>query len=307
MMTKSAAHGLLAALALALAPASLPAAPAAPAPDQDKASSPAEKLRQALNAPVTVKVEKQSLTAAVEMLREKGQVNLVLDTFSIQQLGWLPDQPPTPVDVDLKDVKFKSALRTILEPYNLSYAVVGDTVVVTTEQAAVSRVMRQRVNVEFDKVEFAQALKQLSKDTGANLLLDSRVEKEAKSAVSLELDDVPLETAVRLLSEMAGLKPVRIGNVLFITDKKNAAELRADPDLAQPTQPGQPGPIYGLDARTGALIFTPGGPAFGPGLAPAPPATGSAPVAPVAPPVTRTGDDDKPKSDAAPEKKDGDK
>src|SRR5262249_12996318 len=129
------------------------------------------------------KMDKQSLTAAVEMLKEKGKVNLVLDTYSIQQMGWLPDQPPTPVDVDLKEVKLKSALRTVLSPYGLSYAVVGDTVIVTTEQMAIARQMKQRVNVEFDKVEFATALKRLGRETGANLLLDSRVEKEAKNPV----------------------------------------------------------------------------------------------------------------------------
>jgi hypothetical protein len=242
-----------------------------------KAASPAEKIRQALNAPITIKVEKQSLAAAVEMLKEKGKVNIVLDSVTIQNtFGWILDQAPgvpgpgavgPAVDVDLKDVKLKTALRTVLEPYGLTYAVVGDTVVVTTEQTAVSRVMRQRVNVEFDKVELAQALKQLSKDTGANLLLDSRVEKEAKSAVSLELEDVPLETAVRLLSEMAGLKPVRIGNVLFITDKKNASELRNDPDLGAPGQPGSP--VTALEERSaiigGPVFVTPGGPGFGPG------------------------------------------
>jgi len=222
-----------AALLAALGPAVLRAAPAGPAAADD-APSAAEKVRKALDAPVSVKVEKQSLTAAIDMLKEKGKVNLVLDTFSIQQMGIAPDQPPTPVDVDLKDVKLKSALHTVLSPYGLSYAVVGDTVIVTTEQMAVVRQMRQRVNVEFDKVEFAQALKRLGRETGANLLLDSRLEKEAKVPVSLELEDVPLETAVRLLSEMAGVKPVRIGNVLFITDKKNAAELRQDPDLSGP-------------------------------------------------------------------------
>jgi hypothetical protein len=292
-MTKSAALGLLAALALA---PSLVAAPAAP--DKDKAATPAEKIRQALNAPVTVKVEKQSLTAAIGMLKEKASVNFVVDTFSIQQMGWLPDQPPTPVDVDLKDVKLKSALRTILEPYGLSYAVVGDTVIVTTEQMAVMRQMKQRVNVEFDKVEFAAALKQLGKETGAGLLIDSRVEKEAKTPVSLELEDVPLETAVRLLSEMAGLKPVRIGNVLFVTDKKNAAELRNDPDLGGAAGPPVV-PVGALESRA-VINFAPNGLPIG--AVPAPPvATAPAvPVTPAVPPAV----EDKPKSDAAPEKKD---
>jgi hypothetical protein len=194
-----------------------------------------EKVRQALDAPITVKIDKQPLTAAVEMLREKGKVNLVLDTLSIQQqLGWVPEQPPVPVDVDLQEVKLKAALRAVLEPYGLSYAVVGDTVLITTEQTALVRQMSQRVNVDLDQVEFGQALRQLGRGTGANLILDGRVVKQAKNPVSLQLEDVPLETAVRLLSETAGLKPVRIGNVLFVTDKKTAAELRADPDLAPP-------------------------------------------------------------------------
>ena len=52
--------------------------------------------------------------------------------------------------------------------------------------------------------------------------------------MTLRLEDVPLETAVRLLAEMAGLKPVRVGNTLFITSKETAAEMRQDPDIAQP-------------------------------------------------------------------------
>jgi hypothetical protein len=303
---RPAARGLFAAAlaALALAP-NLLAAPAAPsAPDKDQATSPAEKIRQALNAPVSVKIEKQSLTAAIDMLREKGKVNLVLDTVSIQQMGIAYDQPPTLVDVDLKDVKLKSALRTILEPYNLSYSVVGDTVVITTEQMAVTRQMRQRVNVEFDKVELTQALKQLNRETGANLLLDSRVEKEAKNPVSLELDDVPLETAVRLLSEMAGLKPVRIGNVLFITDKKNANELRNDPDLSG-TPGGQTVPPNAHYQLQLSVINGPGGPVIVTPVGPPPPPPTTAPSAPGAPaaPAVPPAVEDKPKADSpAPEK-----
>jgi hypothetical protein len=237
---RAAAAGAAFAWFLSAAAAAAPAAPAAPAPG-DKDATPAETARKALNAPVTLKIDKQPLNAAVDMLREKSKVNFVLDAMTIQNTyGWTVEQPPTSVDVDLKDVKLKTALHTVLTPYGLGYAIVGDTVIITTEDVAIARQMKQRVNVEFDKVEFAQALKQLGRETGANLLLDSRVEKESKNPVSLELEDVPLETAVRLLSEMAGLKPVRIGNVLFITDKKNANELRADPDLGGAQ--GQPPP-----------------------------------------------------------------
>ena len=48
----------------------------------------------------------------------------------------------------------------------------------------------------------------------------------------MQAQDVSLEAAVSLLSEMAGLMPVRVGNVLFVTTKANAAAMRADPDRA---------------------------------------------------------------------------
>src|SRR5206468_617092 len=106
---------------------------------------------------------------------------------------------------------------------------IGDTVIVTTEDMAMLRQVRQRVNLDLTKVELAAALKQLARETATNLILDSRTEKEAKQPVSIQLEDVPLETAVRLMAEMAGLKPVRVGNVLFVTKKETANELRADP------------------------------------------------------------------------------
>jgi hypothetical protein len=275
MPTLPSSRLLTAALACALAPAAL----ASPAADKDQTPTAVEKVRKALEAPITLRIDKQPLTAAVDMLREKGKVNLVLDTLSIQQLGWAPEQPPAPVDVDLKEVKLKSALRTILSPYGLSYAVVGDTVLITTEQTALMRQMGQRVNVDLDKVEFGQALKQLGRETGANLILDSRVEKGAKNPVSLQLEDVPLETAVRLLSEMAGLKPVRVGNVLFVTDKKTAAELRADPDLGQPAPPSDKALIDKLEvirtATGGAPISAVGSAPALPGVPPAVPPLGT--------------------------------
>ena len=86
-----------------------------------------------------------------------------------------------------------------------------------------------RISVDLEKMAFADALKQISRQTGVNLLLDTRVEKEAAAKVSLQMEDVPLETAVRLLAEMAGLKPVKVGNVLFVTGKANANEMVVRP------------------------------------------------------------------------------
>src|SRR5260370_8708625 len=86
------------------------------------------------------------------------------------------------------------------------------------------------------------ALKDLHKEKVTNLLIDKKVAKEAKAEVSLQFEDVPYETVVRLLCEQAGLKPVRLGNVLYITSSAIAKELRSEPDLAPSGIPGVPTP-----------------------------------------------------------------
>jgi len=101
-------------------------------------------------------------------------------------------------------------------------------VLITTEDMAIQRQMRQRINLNLDRVPLDEALGDLAKRTVTNLVLDGHVTKEAKATVSLKLHDVPLEVAVRLMANQAGLRPVRAGNVLYVTTKANAAELKGD-------------------------------------------------------------------------------
>jgi type II secretory pathway component GspD/PulD (secretin) len=210
---------------------------AGPAPETEKKPSPVDKVRKALDEPMTLEVTDQPLAVALNQIRDKTKLNFVVDRVTIQQLGYDPEQ--IPVNVKLKDVKARSCLRSLLGPYNLGYAIIGDTVVISTDDMVTQRQMKQRVSIDLDKVDFVDALKQLSRDTATSIILDPRVAKDVKTKVTLELDDVPLENAVKLMAESAGLKPVRVGNVLFVTSKANAVAMRADaaetqPDLTPP-------------------------------------------------------------------------
>jgi hypothetical protein len=230
------------------------AAPGTPA-KEDKGDSPAEKVKKALAQTTEVNFENQQLEAAVNSLAETAKVNLVIDRWTIQQLGLDPMQ--LQVNLKLKDAKVSTALRSVLNPYNLGYAVIGDTVVVTTEDMAVYRQLKQRVSCDYDKVPLGVALKRLAKETGVSLIVDSRSAKEAEAAVTLQVDDVPLETAVRLMAESAGLKPVRVGNVLFVTSKANAKELKADQE--QGGAPPPPVPGLGIIDKDSAIPGPAGG------------------------------------------------
>jgi hypothetical protein len=242
--------------------------------DNPVKETPAEKIKKQLDKTLMLDIVDQPLKLAIAQLKEQTKINFVADQMVIAQMGI--DMDSTPVTVKLKDVKLKTALRTIFGQYNLSYAIVGETVVITTDEMAMYRQMRQRVNVDYDQTKFASALRQLSRETATNLIIDSRAAKEAQNPISLQLEDVPLETAVRLMAETAGLKPVRVGNVLYVTSKANANELRADPDLAPTPGPRQPGVaeevILGGGVMARPAIFGPvGAPAITATPPPAPP------------------------------------
>jgi hypothetical protein len=242
---------------------------AAPVPEKSRTPGPAELIRRELDDPVTLELSNQSLDDAVNQLRDRTKLNLVLDRVTLAQSGIDPAQAPVN-DVKLRDVKARAALRTVLTPYNLHFVIVGDTLLVTTEEMAAYRQLKQRVSLDLNGVEFATALKGLARDTGVNLVLDPRVAKEGQTRVSLQVDDIPLESAVRMLGEMAGLKPVRLGNSLFLTARATAADLRAEPDLAPAPTPRVVDPDAPGVAKPPAVLPPPPPAPAAPGALPLP-------------------------------------
>src|SRR5262249_29182322 len=78
---------------------------------------------------------------------------------------------------------------------------------------------------EFRKVPLTKALEEIGESTGLNVVIDARAEKKADVEVTARLNNVPVEIAVRLLADMAGLDVGRIHNVLYVTTPENAARL----------------------------------------------------------------------------------
>jgi hypothetical protein len=156
------------------------------------------------------------------------------------------------VDLKMKEGKLRNALRSMVGQYNLTYAIVGDSLLVTTEEMAVYRQLKQRINVDYDAVPFNKAIKELATKYSVSVVVDPKVvkSKTAENPVTLTVDDVPFEAAVRLMCEMADLKPARMGNVIYVTTEARADRLK-DGDSLVPTPrmviPGlNDGPIGGL-------------------------------------------------------------
>ena len=201
--------------------------------------SPAEKVRNDLDQTISVRsLEGTTLKDALDYLAKKKQFNFEIDNRAFLDEG-LKDALQVTVDLpEMKDVKVSQVLRRLLAkvpvaPSEAVYVIVGDTVVITTSAQAPYQWMHQTINLDCEKADLASVLKKLAHETGTNLVIDARAAKAAQTLVSLQMQDVPLEMAVYLLADMAGLQPVRVGNMLYLTTKANVIRMRADPELAQ--------------------------------------------------------------------------
>jgi hypothetical protein len=246
---------LLAGVIAAAGPALASKLCAAPPQPDSKEPGPAAKAKAALDEVGNFAVENKSLPDALAYLKLRGKVDIHLDAGALTMMGMDPNQ--TTVTFAVRETKLRDALAQALAPYHLHYGVVGNQVIVSSEEAVTTKQLRQRVSIAPGSI--GTIVKQLAEQTGANVVLDPRQKKFAAEAQSdLELTDVPLETAVRLAAEVAGMKAVRMGNVLFVTSEARGDKLRMDAD--GPTQPTMPNPFLNGVIGAAALPPVPVGP-----------------------------------------------
>ena len=81
------------------------------------------------------------------------------------------------------------------------------------------------VSGTFEKQPLEAVLKELAWTSNSNVILDHRGVKEGETQLTADLENVPLDTAVGMLADMAGLKMVPLENALYVTSKENDATL----------------------------------------------------------------------------------
>jgi hypothetical protein len=234
--------------------AALPLA-AAPLPAAKGEGDPIAKARAAMAHRVTIQAENKSLTEAVALFKEIGKAEIFLDTGTIQMMGMDINTPA--VTIDVKDVPLKDAMIKAFATVNLRCGVTAQGIVVSTDEGITVRQLRQRVNLDAENRLLGDVLKGLANETGANVVIDPRIAKKAADEkISLKLDDVPLETAVRLAADVGGYAVIRMSNVLFVTSEARAEKLRPDADKPVPPTPGNPF-FLGIDNFGGGIVPQP--------------------------------------------------
>ena len=210
---------------------------AAPAPKEDKEPA-GLRVKKALEESADVVFEKKSLDEIVSFYKNRLRIDVLIDPTA----GLDAAEPI--FSIVARNGKYRDALRNVLATQGLHYAVVGGGVIIGTEESVLQRQMRQTVSLDANGTSLAAILKNYADETGANIVLDPRQAAAAEAAkVTLKLDDVPLETAVRLATEVGGLRVVRMSNVLFATSDTRAEKLRLDADGPVAPQQSIPGMV----------------------------------------------------------------
>ena len=88
------------------------------------------------------------------------------------------------------------------------------------------QLLGESVSVAIDDRPLTEAIQELRKITGANIVLDARAKDKAKQVVSGTFDDTRLLTVLELLADMCELKVVSNNNVFYVTSVDNAVKMQ---------------------------------------------------------------------------------
>ena len=96
----------------------------------------------------------------------------------------------------------------------------------TPKKASVKALLKEKVILNVHQKSLAEALYQLSDQTGASIVLDPRAGEALLSPVSATFaNDAWLEGALTVLTDMAGLRFTVVAGTIYVTTPENANKL----------------------------------------------------------------------------------
>ena len=155
----------------------------------------------------------------------------------LMEVGRTPIADPTPIP-PMKNVRLSRLLPKILwkvpAPSGTTFYVHGEYIKITTGTFLSQAIWGSYrgphfplVNMVLEKSPLEDAVRELADLSDFNIVVDPRAGDKVKTPVSARFLNTPMDTALRLLTDMADLRYVHIDNVLYVTTKENAATLEA--------------------------------------------------------------------------------
>jgi hypothetical protein len=197
-------------------------------------------VRELLNKAIQIEKdfgENVQLKDALNYVAQKSGLRLVVNQRAFENDQQIKEIEIQPVRLGPPgSLVTASALRMILEQVNGAWLIRPGYLEITTFERTQPEVWHQlsleerrtvpTVDVKFDKRPLAEALRQTAEASGINVVLDGRVSDPTKQLVTADLQEVPVDTAVRLMADMCGLQVVGLDNVIYVTSPENAKALR---------------------------------------------------------------------------------
>ncbi|HEY7310326.1 MAG TPA: hypothetical protein VH643_13260 [Gemmataceae bacterium] len=224
---------------------------------------------------------KATLNDALNKLSKLYDVNFDINEKAfkfenLMEVGQTEIATPAPLGA-MGNARLGTVLRKLLSripvPSGATYLVRGDHIEITTGTFQAQEIWGKYtgphlplVNATLEKCTLADAVAELAEQSDFNVLVDNRAAEQAKTPVSARLLNTPLDSALRLLADMADLRTIHLDNVLYVTTKENAAALEArlqketipaNPMDDNSDNPGQYAPRKG--SGRGTIVVAPGG------------------------------------------------
>jgi hypothetical protein len=218
-----------------------------PAPKQDAGPPPPTddsplwerrlaELRNMLDKPVSVEFDNVPLADAMSYLSERYGFPIVFDREAFKGEAELQEFRKSIVQSQkVSGIDLRVVLQQLLCQAQADYRLRDTGVFIFPKEYVTSgRLLQQPVTASFQQTPLDRALARVAAQSGVSIVLDPRA---ARVTITADLDNVPLEAAVRILSDMASLKPVTMGNTFYVTTAANACKLEAERKTNPPNQP----------------------------------------------------------------------
>jgi len=232
-------------------------------PEEKVAALSINQLRDKLSVLGEAELDAMPLREAVAFFQQTFGLTIVIDTEAFKTDLQIAEVENQQVKLPrLRGVKLETLLRKVISQVNGVLLFRPGHLEVTTPQRLVVEAGRELGNVdvsaglppalrlplvqaEYDQRPLGEILKETADWTGATIVLDPRARDKAKEPLTVTLRNVPVDTAVRLLADIADLKFVTLDAVHYVTTKDNAKTLQAE-ELKRRQQaelnPFMPGP-----------------------------------------------------------------
>jgi hypothetical protein len=199
----------------------------------------AQELSDKLNQPVTVEFDAGPLKDALGFLQDRYNLPLIVDEEAFKRFSEMPDIQGQQVKLQKAvNIKLRTVLELLLQQLEGGILEKDGIVWVLPQKRLTPKVLlRGLVSASFRNVPLGQALEELSDQAGVSVVIDGRVaDQVSKALVIAKLNQVPLDTAVRVLTDSAELKSVVLDNLIYVTSSSHAPHLLHDKARMAPAE-----------------------------------------------------------------------